>query len=128
MSQGLEHATRRKAMRVATALTGMTGLAGGAVLAATPADAGANGQHVQVCGAHPGWWVSVKGPNQSGNFTSTRIRKVVAADGCYTFTAYWFKGDTTAYGVSSMGFFTYSATRNVPRNMTGDVYKITLPT
>lgn len=129
MSQEREQATRRKVMRVAVTLTGMTGLAGGAVaggavLTAAPAYAATDGQHVEVCGGglHT---VSVSGPNQNGHTQHTGRRTITAKDDCYTFTKYWFKGNVTAGGTSLLGH-PYLGSANVPTRQTANVFKITI--
>jgi hypothetical protein len=82
----------RKAMRVATALTGMTGLAaaGGIAAGAEPALAGTNGQHVEVCGLPHHDSVSIFGDNQNSSLIATGVRNV-GNNSCWDFTAYWFK-------------------------------------
>jgi len=51
MNSVVKSTTRRKSMRVATALTGMTCALGAVGIAeAIPAYAGTNGQEVEVCG------------------------------------------------------------------------------
>jgi hypothetical protein len=63
-------------MRVAAALTGMTGLAmAGTVPMATTAAAGDNGQKVRVCALLPPYYsVSIWGHNQNGSWKSTHWR------------------------------------------------------
>ncbi len=84
--------TARKAMRVATVLTGMTGLAaaGGIAAGVEPALAGTDGQHVEVCGLPHHWSVSIFGDNQHSSLIATGIRNV-GNGSCWDFTNYWFK-------------------------------------
>jgi len=84
----------KKAMRVATVLTGMTSLAaaGGVVAGVEPALGGTDGQHVEVCGLPHHDSVSIFGDNQNSSLIPTGLRNVGNAS-CWDFTAYWFKNE-----------------------------------
>jgi hypothetical protein len=84
----------KKAMRVATVLTGMTSLAaaGGVVAGVEPALGGTDGQHVEVCGLPHHDSVSIFGDNQNSSLVATGVRNVGNAS-CWDFTAYWFKNE-----------------------------------
>lgn len=115
MNSVAKSTTRRKSMRVATALTGMTFAAGAAgAIAAAPAYAGTNGQQVQVCGMRVSYHVTVSGPNQNG-YNNVWSGHVTNANGCITTYGYWWKGRVLIYAVSTNGLIGTSKYCTVPK-------------
>jgi hypothetical protein len=94
MNQAGQNARGKGVLRVATVLTGMTGLAvvGGTAATVAPAYASTtNGQKVEVCGLSHYGSVSVQGTNQNGAYAETGWRNP-GDNSCWEFTNYWWKG------------------------------------
>jgi hypothetical protein len=88
---------RRKAVRVAGVVTGMTTGTALAVAATTPVTAGTNGQHVVVfkslINAN---YVQVCGKNQASHWTCTSVQHDPTTPG--SFPRYWFKSFVNVWG------------------------------
>lgn len=123
MSPVREHATRRKAMRVATVLTGMTGLVGGFAVAANPAYAGTNGQELEVCGIPKDWDLYISGYNQRNSYVIYGPVAVTKA-GCATTTGWWWKGPAFVEIYQPFGSYEYKSI-SVPTHYPTNVYKVT---
>lgn len=120
MNSAVKSTTRRKSMRVATALTGMTLAAGVAgVVVAAPAYAGTNGQQIRVCGLRKSYHVQVSGPNQNG---TNVVWEGHAEGNCITTTGFWWKGRLFLYAASTNYVIAMDKYCTVPKNYPTDVY------
>ncbi len=120
MNSVVKSTTRRKSMRVATALTGMTLAAGGVgAVVATSAYAGTNGQEIRVCGMRTSYQFLASGPNQNG--TNVVYSHHVTGT-CITTTGWFWKGRIRLYAVSNNGIMGISKFCTVPKSYPTDVY------
>ncbi len=120
MNSVVKSTTRRKSMRVATALTGMTLAAGAAgATIATPAYAGTNGQEIRVCGMRASYQFMASGPNQNG---VNVVYSHHVTSNCITTTGWYWKGRIYLYAVSTNGILGVSKYCTVPKSYPTNVY------
>jgi hypothetical protein len=113
MPQISRRPARKKAVRLAVAVTGIAGLAGG-TLAPAPAYAGTNGQQVKVCDSLNFMKFALRGTNQNGRPAYTGYRSSSFYSNCVEFTGYWWKGPLTVYwGSPNVGLnFVYKSIKS----------------
>lgn len=120
MNSVVKSTARRKSMRVATALTGITLAAGGAgAVMATPAYAGTNGQEIRVCGMRTSYQFMASGPNQHGENV---VYSHHVTGNCITTTGWYWKGRIYLYAVSTNGILGVSKYCTVPKDYPTNVY------
>jgi hypothetical protein len=94
-----EPTRRKKAMRVATVLTGVTAVAAAGTAIATPAHAGTDGQEICVYSIPYHWSAAISGDNQHDAYSIINVdawtpwvRNNDAGDYAVCFPGYWWNG------------------------------------